>query len=183
MSRKKLLNYYRLKAVGCGSGCKPAEDYVMSRSDLELIVSLRLLFLGLNILHDHLIGHIARTSHKVPSSPDMTSPILLPYVWKLHQDLPRCLSFDILHQLTCRKTRGHRHKQMYMIPRYMPFQDLNIVRQTDLSHQLSDSKSYFLNQYRSTVFRYPDEMQLDIIPGMRRGSIELHAPNYTKVIA
>ena len=155
----------------------------MSRSNLELIISLRLRLLGLNILHDHLIGHIARTSHKVPSSPDMTSPILLPYVWKLHQYLPRGLAFDILHQLTCRKTRRHRHKQMYMIPRYMPFQDLDLVRQTDLSHQLSDSKSYFLSQYRSTVFRDPNEMQLDIIPGMRRGSIELHAANYTKVIA
>jgi hypothetical protein len=103
------------------------------------------------------------------------SPIFLFDMRKLHQNFPGSLPLDILHQFTGRYMRRCRHKQMYMIPRYMPLQDLNIIGQTDLSNQLSDSDCYLLRQNRLPVFRDPNKMQLDIISGMRRGSIELHA--------
>jgi hypothetical protein len=147
----------------------------MSGAYLELIISLGLLLLGLYIFHNHLISHVARTRHKVPSAPDVTSPISLPYVWKLHQYLSGCLPLDILHQLTCRKTWGRRHKQMDVISRNMALQDLHLIRQTDLPNQFSDPNRHFLGQYRPSVFRDPYKMQLDVVTSMRRRSIKLHA--------
>ena len=147
----------------------------MSGTYPELIISLRLFLLGLYVLHNHLLRHISRTYHKVPSAPDVTFPIPLPYVWKLHKYLSGCLLLDILHQLTCRKTRWSRHKQMYMAPRYMPLQDLYLVFQTDLPNQFSDPNRYFLGQYWPPIFRDPYKMKLDIVTSMRRGSIKLHS--------
>jgi len=147
----------------------------MSVTDLELIISLGLFLLGLNIFHDHFVRHVTRTCHKIPPTPDMTTPVFLPYVRKLHQHLPRCLPLDILHQLTCRKTRRCRHKQVHMIPRNMPFQDLYLIGQTDLPDQLPHTNRNLLCQNRSPILRDPDKMQLDIVAAMRRGSIKLHA--------
>jgi hypothetical protein len=155
----------------------------MSWTNLEIIIFLGLFLLGLYILHDHLVCHIPRTHHKVPPPPYVPSPISLPDMGKLHQDLPGGLPFDILHQFTGRKTWRHRHKQMHMIPRNMPFQNLYFVAQTNLSNQLPDSNRYLFRQDRSPIFRDPHKMQFDIVPAMRSNSIKLHAANYTKVIA
>jgi hypothetical protein len=65
----------------------------------------------------------------------------------------------------------------------MPLQDLHLIGQTDFPNQLPDPNSNFFRQNLPSVFRDPNEMQLDIISGMRRRSIKLHAANYTKVIA
>jgi len=147
----------------------------MSGANLELIFHLGLFVLGLYIFHDHLVCYIPRACHKVSPAPNVSSPVFLLDVRKLHQDLPRSLPLHVLHQLTCRNVRRHRHKQMHVVPRNMPLQDLNIIGQTDLPDQLPDSQRHLLGQDRLPVFRYPHEMQLDVISGMRRGSIELHA--------
>jgi len=65
----------------------------------------------------------------------------------------------------------------------MPLQDLHLIGQTDFPNQLPDPNSNFFRQNLPSVFRDQNEMQLDIISGMRRRSIKLHAANYTKVIA
>jgi hypothetical protein len=65
----------------------------------------------------------------------------------------------------------------------MPLQDLHLIGQTNFPNQFPDPNGNFFGQNLPSVFRDPNEMQLDIIPGMRRCSIKLHAANYTKVIA
>ncbi len=147
----------------------------MSGANLELIFRLGLFVLGLYILYDHLIRHIPRTRHKVPPSPNVPTPISLLDVRKLHQNFPRCLPLDILHQLACRYMRRCRNKQMHMIPRNMPLQNLDIIRQTDLPNQLSDPNRYLFRQNRFPVLRNPHEMQLDAISAMGRRPVKLHA--------
>jgi len=147
----------------------------VSGANLELIFRFGLFLLGLYIFHDHLVRHIPRTCHKVPPRPNVPSPISLLDVGKLHQDFPRCLPFDILHQLACRYMRRCRNKQMHMIPRNMPLQNLDIIGQTDLSDQLSDPNRYLFRQDRLPVLRNPYEMQLDVVTAMGRGPIKLHA--------
>ena len=142
---------------------------------LELIISFGLFFLGLYIFHDHLICHIPRTRYKIPPAPNVPSPIFLLDMRKLHQNLPGRLSLHILHQLTGRYMRRCRDKQVHMISRDMPFQDLHVIGQTDLPNQFPDSQSYFLGQDRLPVLRDPHEMQFDVVSGMGRGSVELHA--------
>lgn len=147
----------------------------MSWTNLEIVIFLGLFFLGLYVSHDHLIRHISRTRHKVPSAPNVPSPISLPDVRKVHQYLPGCVPFDILHQLTRRNTWGHRHEQMHVVPRNVALQNLYLVAQIDLPDQLSDPDRYIFRQDGSPIFRDPYKMQLDIISAMRRDSIKLHA--------
>ena len=147
----------------------------MSGANLELIFHLGLFVLGLYIFHDHLVRHIPRTCHKISPAPNVSSPVFLLDVRKLHQYFPRTLPLDVLHQLTCRHVRRYRHKQMHMIPRNMPLHDLDIIGQTDLPDQLSDPQCHLLRQDRLPVLRDPHEMQLDVISSVRRGSIKLHA--------
>ena len=147
----------------------------MSTANLELIFHLGFFFLGFYVLHDHLIRHIPRARHKIPPAPNVSSPIFLPDMRKLHQNFPRRLPLHILHQLTGRYMRRYRDKQVHMIPRYMALQDLHIIGQADLPNQFPDSQSYFLGQDRLPVLRDPYKMQLDIVSGMRRGSVKLHA--------
>jgi UDP-N-acetyl-D-mannosaminuronate dehydrogenase len=169
------LNYYRLKAVGCFPAASRLKGNSMSSANLELIFHLGLFLLAFYVFHDHLIRHISRTRHKIPPAPNMPSPIFFLDVRKLHQNFPRRLSLHVLHQLTGRYMRRGRDKQVHMIPRNMPFQDLHIIGQTDLPNQLSDSQCHLLGQDRLPVLRDPYEMQFDVVSGMRRGSVELHA--------
>lgn len=156
--------------------------YPMSWTNPEIALFLGLFFLGLYIFHNHRIRHISRTRHKPPPTPNGPSPISLQDVRKLHHYLPECLTFNILHHLTWRKTWGQRYEQRHMVPRNVPFQNLYLIAQTDLSNQLRDPNRYLFRQDGSPIFRVPHKMLFDIVLTMRRVSIKLYAANYTKVI-
>jgi hypothetical protein len=65
----------------------------------------------------------------------------------------------------------------------MPLQDLYLIDQTDLPHQLAYTNRHVLGPFGLLVLRDTNEVHLDIVLGMRRDSIKLHAANDAKVIA
>jgi len=87
-------------------------------------------------VQDHLIRYISKTRHKKPRSPYVS-----PNISSLRVEISSApfgkSPLDILHQLARRDIWGDRHKQMDVIPRDVPFQDLHLIGLTEFPNQLS----------------------------------------------
>lgn len=127
------------------------------------------------IFRDHLIGHVAAAATKIPPRPHVAPPKLLLQMRELPQQLVRRLPLQPLYQPADRHLRRYRHEQMYMIFRYMPLHNRHFVLTTNLSDHISYSQRYFSRQRRTTIFRAPYQMQVNL-NCMRTPSIFFHLP-------
>jgi hypothetical protein len=157
-------------------GCKPTKESVLN---LEIAIG-RFFALLFDVLHDHFIGYIARTGHKVASRPYMTTPERATQAFKLHHHLSRCFALKRLNQLAYGKVRRNRNENMNMIPGNMTPDNLNIFRFADFPYQFTNPLANFTTQDRLAVFRYPNNVKFQIINGMAGFTIMLHTASILK---
>ena len=71
---------------------------------------------------------------------------------------------------------------MHMIFTHSPFDDLDIITFTDLSHQISDSMSDIIGQHLISIFGYPHQMHLQIVYCVATLAVFsfAHTPQFTK---
>ena len=93
-----------------------------------------------------------------------------------HQVVCR-LPFQPLQQAADRHLRWDRYEETYMVLGHMPFHDLDLVLPAYIPDQISDPLGYVSTQYRSSIFRYPHHMQMDLENRMRTVSIIRHPPS------
>lgn len=148
------------------------------RSDLKLVAAIAGLssVLVADVFLNHLVGHGAAGRHKVPASPHVAAPILLLQMSKFHQQLPRTLAFDVLHDFAGRKTRRARQQHMDMVSRNGPLQDFDFVRATNLANQLPQPNANFPHENRLSILGHPDKVVLDVKTAVRTGTISFHSP-------
>jgi len=121
-----------------------------------------------------LIGHVPATTAEISPRPQMASPKLLLQMREIPQQLVRRLPLQPLDHPADRYLRWNRHEQMHMILPYVPFHDRHFVLPTDFSNQIPCSRRHFSRQRRSTIFRRPNQMQMDFEYGVRSASIFFH---------
>jgi len=114
-----------------------------------------------NVLDDHLIRNIAAATTKVAPSPKMSAPVRFSKVWKLVQQFERGLTLQPLHQTTDRHLRRKRDKQMDMVFRYMPFDDVNPFALAYFPDHIPETKGNAFHQNLLPVLRYPHQVQVD----------------------
>jgi hypothetical protein len=148
---------------------------------MKLLLNLKILvglgwFLPLcrYVLQNHLVRYISAARCKVPSGPQMSAPKLPTQVRELHQQLVTGLALQVLHHLAHRQIGRHRHKQMDMVFAHMPFNYLNIIHPTDLSHQFAHPRPNRPTQHRPAVFGDPNQVVLQIVFRVTRRPIYLH---------
>jgi len=143
--------------------------------NLKILVGLgRFLPLCGYVLQNHLVRYITAACCKVPPGPQMSAPKLPTQMRELHQQLVTGLALEVLHHLTHRQIGRHRHKQMDMVFAYMPFNYLNVIRPTDLSHQFAHPRPHRPTQHRPAVFGNPNQVVLEIVFRVTRRPIYLH---------
>ena len=166
---------YRLKPVALAS----AESRLKIILGFEVTIG-RLNILLLNVFHNYFVRHIAGTGHKIPTGPHVTPPKCATQTLELRHHLARRLPLDRLNQMADGNMRRHRHKYMHMITRNMPFDDFNIVYPTYLTDQFANSLGNVSPQNRLAVFRDPNNVIFNIVNGMARLPIVLHAASILK---
>ena len=137
------------------------------------------LFLEAYILHNNVVGHITAGRHKVAASPQMAAPKGLLNMAKLHHQLTRGLTFDILHDLTRRQMRRTRQKHMDMILGHMATQYLNLIGLTYLNDQLPQPMPYIAVKHWLTVLCDPHKMILYVKTTMGTRAIIFHSYSLT----
>ena len=143
--------------------------------NLEILVGLgRFLPLGGYVLQNHFVRYIAAACCKVPPGPPMSAPKLPTQVRELHQQFMTGLALEVLHHFAHRQIGRHRHKQMDMVLTHMPFDYLNVIRLTDLSHQFAHPRPYHPTQHRPAVLGNPHHVVLEIVFRVTRRPIYLH---------
>ncbi len=132
--------------------------------NLEILVGLgRFLPLCCYVLQNHFVRYITAACCKVPPGPQMSAPKLPTQMRELHQQLVTGLALEILHHFTHRQIGRHRYKQMDMVFPHMPFNYLNVIRPTDLSHQFAHPRQVVL-QIVFRVTRRPIYLHTDVLP-------------------
>lgn len=132
------------------------------------------MILLLDVLHYHFICHVATAATKVSSRPDVPSPELLSQVWELSQQFVGCLAFEPLQQSADGHLRRDTYKQMYVIARDVPFHYRHFVRRAYFSNQVSHPKTDFTSECRSSVFRCPNNVQMNLENGVSATPVIFH---------
>jgi hypothetical protein len=138
----------------------------------EVFVGARILF-GY-VFRDDIVGHIAGTTAKVASRPQVSSPKLLLPVRKLRQQVMRCPTFQPLQQSTDRHLRRQRDQQVYMVLRNVAFEDRYLMLTADIPDQIPNPCSHFPLQRRPSIFRDPHQMQMDFEYSVRASPVFRH---------
>ena len=137
------------------------------------------MILLLDVLHYHFICHVAAAATKIPSRPDVPTPELLSQMRKLRQQLVGSLPFQPLQQPADRHLRRDTYKQMNVISRDVPLHYRYFVRRAYLSNQISHSQTDFACERRPSVFRRPNNMQMNLEDGMSAAPVIFHAATLT----
>jgi hypothetical protein len=90
---------------------------------------------------------------------------------KVLEQLPGRLAFEILSHLGDRNLWWHRYKKMDMVFRDVSFDDLDLVRVTNFSDEISGSSTKTARQHGFFVLGGPYEMILAIVGSMRTTSV------------
>lgn len=96
----------------------------------------------------------------------MPAPILLLYVFELHHQLAGRFTLDVLHHFTRRDVRWTRQKDVNVFAADGTLKDLDIMSLTYLTNQRSNPKAHFTRQNWLPIFRYPDEVVLEVVTAM-----------------
>ena len=172
---KSQVNYYRLKPVAL----------VSAGSRLKLIIDLkftvgRFLTLLFDVFDNDLVCNVTRTRYKIPPCPHVSPPKCPAHAFILHHEFPGRFPLEQFDQLTDRDMGRHRYEDMDVVPRYMPFDDLQIVTLAYLPDETSQPNRYVSTQYRLAIFCDPYDVVLDVINGMARFPIIFHTASILK---
>ena len=136
----------------------------------------------LQILLDHLFGHLTYRRTEVPSRPKMPAPIAFLQVRVLFKQLARRPPFDPPHDLARRHIRRTTDQNMHMILAHHPFHDPDLKGLTRLPNQLSYSLGDLSGQYLVPVLRHPDKVILNLKYRVASVSVVHAAPPFPQHI-
>src|SRR5881296_3118733 len=120
-------------------------------ADSKVLVVLGLDTLQPNILSYDVVRHIAAGRDEVATRPQVSAPERLAELSTIHEQMVRGLPLNRLHDAARSKMRRDAQQQMNMIRTHVPFQNLDIIRPTDLSDQVSDVRRYVPAQDRLAI--------------------------------
>lgn len=101
---------------------------------------------------------------------------------ELTQQPVRRLAFQPLHQTAHRHLRRHRHKQVHVVLRNMPLDDLYLLLTAYLPDQIPDPVGHILPQDRFPILGDPHQMQVDHEYRMRAVPTFRHNGRCTKSV-
>ena len=93
---------------------------------------------------------------------------------KLLKEYARTYPFQSLHNLAYFLMRAIRNQDVNMVARYFFRYYVNLMLHRYLPDQVAHTHSYFPCQYLPPVFRYPDQMNLQVILRVRTYSVLFH---------
>ena len=85
------------------------------------------------------------------------------------------LALDRLHDPTRRDVRRHAQQQMHMFGPYVPLQNLDVLRSTNLPNQVAQFLPHLTAEHRLAILRDEHEVVVKAINGMGRSTILPHA--------
>ena len=138
----------------------------------EILLSIDVLVR--TVLRNHFVRHVARTAAEVSPRPQVATPELLLDMWKLGHQLVRRLPFQPLQQPTDRYLRRYGYEKVHVVSGYVPLHNRDLVLPTDVADQVPYPRRHFPTQSWPPIFRYPDQMQMDLEYGMRAVSVVRH---------
>ena len=131
-----------------------------------------------DVLLDDFVGDVATRNAKVSARPHVATPELLSQMWKLMHQLVRTLPLEHLEQPTDGHSRWHTDEQMNVIAGDMPFHDRHFRSAADFADQLSEPCANFTTHDWLTIFRDPDDVQMNAKDCMRAMSVFCHEAQF-----
>ena len=110
------------------------------------------------ILFDHLIRYIPCTPGAIANRPKVATPIALLQLWKLFLKPSRTPSLHPFNKSTYRLGWWIFNMDMHMVLAYHSFQYFNILRLTNLTHQVPTSLLDISFKNRISILRNPNYM-------------------------
>src|SRR5690349_17705913 len=96
---------------------------------------------------------------------------------KLLQQLIGGLALEPLHQPADRHLRRNGYEQMHVIFGNMALDDQHILLRANLTQQVADARADLSADSRAPIFRYPDQVQVDLEHRMRAVAVRFtHDP-------
>jgi hypothetical protein len=132
------------------------------------------MILLLDVLHYHLICHVATAATEVPPRPDVPTPELLSEVRELSKQFVGGLPFQPLQQPADCHLRRDTYKQMNVIARDVPFHYRHFVGRAYFSNQVSHSETDFTRERRPSVFGRPNNVQMNLENGVSATPVIFH---------
>jgi hypothetical protein len=86
----------------------------------------------------------------------------------------RRLPFQPLPQPTDRSLRRYGYQKVHVVSGYVPLHNRDLVLRTDVADHVPYPRRHFPTQSWPPIFRYPDQMQMDLEYGMRAMSVVRH---------
>lgn len=142
--------------------------FLALHSKIRLLLLVRLV---LDVRRDHLVCHVPAAATKVPPSPQVTPPKRPPQVRKLPQQRVRTLPLQPLHQPADRHLRRDRRKQMHVVLRHVPLQDLHVLLTADLPDHLAYPQPNLPAHHRLPILRHPHHVHVDLEHRVRPVSV------------
>ena len=82
--------------------------------------------------------------------------------------------FQPLPQPTDRSLRRYGYEKVHVVSGYVPLHNRDLVLRTDVADHVLYPRRHFPTQSWPPIFRYPDQMQMDLEYGMRAVSVVWH---------
>jgi hypothetical protein len=112
----------------------------------------------LQIVFDHLIGHLTNGGAKITARPKMSSPVSLLQVRKLLEQIARSPSLNPPPNFAGGPIRRSTDQNVDMIFAHHAFYNPYLKRFTGLAHQVSYSLCYFTTRHFVTILGYPNKI-------------------------
>ena len=124
---------------------------------------------------NHLDGDCPGVDRQVSSRPEISSPELLFQMRKLLQQHPGAYPLEPLHNRADVLVRPIGQEHMNMILRHLPRQNHKLVFPCYLPDQISHSKCDLSPEHTFAIFRYPHQVNFEVMLRVRAESILSHA--------
>lgn len=168
----------RLKSTE-GSADPAAAGSLLANSKAVSVLGLGTL--ELNILRNRLVRDVPAAGHEIATRPQVPTPELRPQPSVILEEMMGRFPLDRLHHPARRKVGRGAQQQMDMIRPHMTLQDLDIVRSTDLTNQITELRPDVAPQHRLAILRDEHEMVVQRIDRMGRSTQLAHGrPSYRK---
>jgi hypothetical protein len=134
----------------------------------------------LNVGFDYVISHIAAAATKIPSGPQVATPVLAAQRLKTVEQFIRTFTFQLLHQTADCYLWRYGDEKVNVILGYVPLHDFYGLSSANLTDQFSGFESNVTNQHGFTILGYPNQMQMNGKNAMRTMTIIAHGKSLNK---
>jgi hypothetical protein len=145
--------------------------------NFEIAIIMALL---LDIGFDYIVSHIASAATKIPSGPQVTTPILTPERFKTVEQFIRAFAFQPLHQAADRHLWRNGNEKMDVSLGYVPFHNFYGLGTEDFTDQFTSCESNIPNQHGLAILGYPNQVQMNGKNTMCPMTIIAHAETLNK---